>query len=87
MADERPSAAQREALQLLCVHGPLSTAEIGGHLVAARGPGSHPSYRYAIAEMAGILAWRLAQRGLIKEVTPAVWTVTDQGRAADACLL
>ncbi|MFE3449834.1 hypothetical protein ACFXJ8_12955 [Nonomuraea sp. NPDC059194] len=36
MSDGYPTAAQREALRLICVHGPLKADGLGERLVAAR---------------------------------------------------
>jgi hypothetical protein len=81
MPERPPTAAQQEALSMICTYGPLGTTEIGERLVAARPPGGHPAYAHAIAEMAGVLAWRLSHRGLVSETAPDTWAITEHGRA------
>lgn len=85
MPEGYPTRAQREALRLICDSGSLRTGELGEHLVAARGEGSHPAFARAIADMAGVLVWRLSNQGYVTETAPETWTTTPSGRELIAC--
>lgn len=84
MSEGHPTAAQREALRLICEHGPLATESLGRHLVEARKASTNPGFAPAIARMAGTLTWRLHAQGLITTAGQA-WTTTAQGRVLIAC--
>ncbi len=55
MSDGYPTAAQKEALRLICDHGRLHTEELGRQLVSARRSSTNPGFASAIARMAGTL--------------------------------
>ncbi|MEU7002514.1 hypothetical protein [Nonomuraea sp. NPDC046570] len=84
MSDGHPTAAQREALRLICDHDRLTTTELARHLVAARPAGTNPGYAPAIARQAGMLAWRLQAQHHIAE-TGGVWASTASGRDLIGC--
>ncbi|MBB5085282.1 hypothetical protein [Nonomuraea endophytica] len=84
MSDGHATAAQREALRLICHHDRLTTAELAGQLVAARPASTHPGYAPAIARQAGMLAWRLQAQHHITE-TGGLWTSTASGRDLIGC--
>jgi hypothetical protein len=85
MSDGYPTAAQKEALRLICDHEPMPTHRLADALVAARSPSTTPGYAPAIARMAGTLAWRLQAQGLIAETRTGGWATTAEGRALIAC--
>ncbi|MGW0810594.1 hypothetical protein [Nonomuraea sp. NPDC002799] len=85
MSDGHPTAAQKEALQVICDHEPLPTNQLSEHLLAARAPSTNPGYAPAIARMAGTLAWRLQAQGFITETRAGTWTTTTDGRTLIAC--
>jgi hypothetical protein len=84
MSEGYPTAAQREALRLICAHGQLDTDELGARLVSARRSSTNPGFARAIARMAGTLAWRLHAQGFITE-TGRAWSTTAQGRNLISC--
>lgn len=84
MSEGYPTAAQKEALRLICDHGPLEVDQLGEHLIAARQASTNPGYAPAIARMAGTLAWRLEAQGFIAEDGTG-WTTTHDGRTLIAC--
>ncbi|MFD8564974.1 hypothetical protein ACWDOR_18985 [Streptosporangium canum] len=84
MSDGYPTAAQKEALRLICDHGRLDTEDLGRHLVNARGSSTNPGFAPAIARMAGTLAWRLESQGFIAEAG-AGWRMTADGRRLISC--
>ncbi|GAA3469867.1 hypothetical protein [Nonomuraea roseola] len=86
MSEGYPIAAQKEALRLICEHGPLDTHQLGERLVTARGLSSDPGYAPAIARMAGTLTWRLQAQGFIAEGHAGdLWTTTPDGRELISC--
>ncbi|MFF4418652.1 hypothetical protein ACFYY8_39495 [Streptosporangium sp. NPDC001559] len=86
MSEGYPTAAQREALRLICAHEPLEVGQLGEHLVAARRSSTNPGFAPAIARMAGTLTWRLRAQGFIAETQAADgWTTTADGRELIAC--
>ncbi|MGJ6970144.1 hypothetical protein ACSDR0_50685 [Streptosporangium sp. G11] len=86
MSEGYPTAAQKEALRLICEHGPIDTHRLGERLVAARGPSSNPKFAPAIARTAGPLAWRLHVQGFIAEApSPDRWITTADGRRLIGC--
>lgn len=84
MSDGYPTAAQREALRLVCEHDRLTTQQLGQRLVAVRPASGNPGYGPAIARQAGMLAWRLQAQHYITE-TGGVWTTTASGRGLIGC--
>ncbi|WP_214317539.1 hypothetical protein [Nonomuraea sediminis] len=84
MSDGYPTAAQREALQIICDHPAIDSQNLSRYLVAARRTSSNPGYAKAIARMAGMLAWRLESQGFINE-TNGMWATTAQGRTLVGC--
>jgi hypothetical protein len=84
MSDGYPTAAQKEALRLICDHGRLHTEELGRRLVSARRSSTNPGFAPAIARMAGTLAWRLEAQGFIAE-TGDEWTTTADGSRLISC--
>lgn len=84
MSDGYPTAAQKQALRLICDHGQLDTERLGAHLVSARRSSTNSGFAPAIARMAGTLAWRLEAQGFIAEAENA-WTTTANGRRLIAC--
>ncbi|MEV5889130.1 hypothetical protein [Nonomuraea fuscirosea] len=85
MSDGYPTAAQKEALSLICDHEPMPTARLGERLLAAREPSTNPGYARAITHMAGTLAWRLQAQGFIAADGADAWRTTSIGRALIAC--
>uniref|UniRef100_UPI003F49726B hypothetical protein n=1 Tax=Nonomuraea sp. CA-252377 TaxID=3240003 RepID=UPI003F49726B len=85
MSDGYPTAAQKEALRLICGHEPMPAYRLADELVAARRPSTNPGYVRAIARMAGMLAWRLQAQGFIAETRAGEWVITADGRALIAC--
>ncbi|MEV6867822.1 hypothetical protein AB0M44_43425 [Streptosporangium subroseum] len=86
MSQGYPTAAQKEALRLICDHGPLNADQLGGRLIAARRLSTYPGFAPAIARVAAALTWRLHAQGFITEAAPArSWTMTAQGRGLIAC--
>ncbi|TDD01721.1 hypothetical protein E1292_25165 [Nonomuraea deserti] len=85
MSDGYLTAAQREALRLICDHGPLDTRRLGEHLIAARPASTNPGYAPAIARMAGTLAWRLQAQGFVTESGTGLWRTSRDGRALIGC--
>ncbi|MEU7990590.1 hypothetical protein AB0B56_37590 [Streptosporangium canum] len=85
MSDGYPTAAQKEALRLICDHEPMPAPWLADALVAARRPSTNPGYARAIAWMAGTLAWRLQAQGFIAETGAGGWASTAEGRALIAC--
>ncbi|MFC4111067.1 hypothetical protein [Nonomuraea zeae] len=85
MSDGYPTAAQKEALRLICDREPMPAHRLAEALVAARRPSTNPGYAPAIARMAGTLAWRLQAQGFIAETRAGGWTTTAEGRALIAC--
>ncbi|PRX60630.1 hypothetical protein B0I32_11621 [Nonomuraea fuscirosea] len=85
MSDGYPTAAQKEALRLICRHEPMPAHRLADELVAARKPSTNPGYGPAIARMAGTLAWRLQAQGFIAETLAGDWATTAEGRALIAC--
>ncbi|MDP9868730.1 MULTISPECIES: hypothetical protein [Streptosporangium] len=85
MSDGYPTAAQKEALRLICHHGRLETERLGRHLLRARRPSTNPGYARAITRMAGTLAWRLHAQGFITETAGGAWATTATGRQLIAC--
>ncbi|WP_440106738.1 hypothetical protein [Streptosporangium sp. H16] len=79
MSEGYPTAAQKEALRLICDHGPLDTDQLGEYLIAARHASTNAGYAPAIARMAGTLIWRLHAQGFITEADDA-WITTADGR-------
>ncbi|MBO3750003.1 hypothetical protein J5X84_28310 [Streptosporangiaceae bacterium NEAU-GS5] len=84
MSDGHPTAAQREALRLICHHEPLDAERLGRYLAAARRPSTNPGFASAIARAAGPLAWRLWAQGFAVETRDG-WTATPNGRALIDC--
>ncbi|MFI7702458.1 hypothetical protein [Nonomuraea sp. NPDC049480] len=84
MSDGYPTAAQKEALRLICDHGRLHTQELGRQLISARRSSTNPDFAPAIARMAGTLAWRLEAQGFIA-ATGDEWTTTADGRRLISC--
>ncbi|GIH25322.1 hypothetical protein Aph01nite_36320 [Acrocarpospora phusangensis] len=84
MSEGYPTAAQKEALRLICAHGRLDTDELGAHLVRARRSSSNPGFTPAIARMAGTLTWRLHAQGFLTE-TGGFWSATAAGRKLISC--
>ncbi|MFI6317556.1 hypothetical protein ACIBG8_08550 [Nonomuraea sp. NPDC050556] len=84
MSDGYPTAAQKEALRLICDHGHLNTERLGDQLVASRRSSTNPGYARSITRMAGTLAWRLEAQGFIAEAEGA-WATTATGRALISC--
>ncbi|MFI6499880.1 hypothetical protein [Nonomuraea typhae] len=84
MSDGHPTAAQLEALRLICAHDQLTTAHLAEHLIAARPASGNPGYAPAIARQAGMLAWRLQAQQYVTE-TSGVWATTAPGRDLIAC--
>ncbi|MFF4989710.1 hypothetical protein ACFY19_21135 [Streptosporangium saharense] len=85
MSDGYPTAAQKEALRLICAHEPMSAHRLADALVAARGPSTNLGYAPAITRMAGTLTWRLQAQGLITETRGGGWAATAEGRALITC--
>ncbi|GAB2491437.1 hypothetical protein [Streptosporangium sandarakinum] len=85
MSDGYPTAAQKEALRLICDHEPMPAHRLAGELVATRRPSTNPGYAPATARMAGTLAWRLQAQGFIVETRAGGWATTAEGRALIAC--
>ncbi|MFD8531669.1 hypothetical protein ACFV0L_30045 [Streptosporangium canum] len=85
MSDGYPTAAQKEALRLICDHEPMPAHRLADELVTARKPSTTPGYAPAIARMAGTLAWRLQAQGFITETRAGYWATTADGRALIAC--
>ncbi|MGW3350792.1 hypothetical protein ACWDA3_46445 [Nonomuraea rubra] len=85
MSDGYPTAAQKEALSLICDHEPMPTARLAERLLAAREPSTHPGYARAITRMAGTLAWRLQAQGFITASGTGTWRTTSSGRALISC--
>ncbi|MGW2157581.1 hypothetical protein [Nonomuraea sp. NPDC001699] len=85
MSDGYPTAAQKEALRLICDHEPMPARQLADDLVAARKASTNPGYAPAIARMAGTLAWRLQAQGFIAETRAGGWATTAEGRALIAC--
>lgn len=84
MSDGYPTAAQKEALRLICDHDGLDTERLGDQLVAARRSSSNPGYARSITRMAGTLTWRLQAQGFIAEAEGA-WATTASGRTLISC--
>lgn len=84
MSDGHPTAAQREALQLICDHDRLTTQQLGRQLVVARSASGNPGYGPAIARQAGMLTWRLQAQQYVTEAD-GLWTTTAAGRDLIAC--
>ncbi len=80
MSDGYPTAAQKEALRLICDHG-----RPGRDLPQALQPSTNPGYARAITRMAGTLTWRLRAQGFITEVEGGAWVTTATGREPIAC--
>ncbi|TDD16557.1 hypothetical protein [Nonomuraea diastatica] len=85
MSDGYPTAAQKEALRLICDHGRLETERLGRRLLRARRPSSNPGFARAIARMAGTLTWRLQAQGFITETADGAWVTTASGRRLISC--
>jgi hypothetical protein len=85
MSDGHPTAAQREALLLICDHEPMPADRLAAGLVAARRPSTNPGYARAITRMAATPAWRLNAQGYIAETAAGAWTTTAGGREFIAC--
>ncbi|NRQ38095.1 hypothetical protein HII36_40640 [Nonomuraea sp. NN258] len=85
MSDGYPTAAQKEALRLICDQQPMPVHRLAAEMVAARRPSTNPGYAPAIARMAGTLAWRLQAQGFITENRAGGWTTTAEGRALISC--
>lgn len=86
MSEGYPTAAQKEALRLICDHGPLDTTRLGELLVSARGSSTNPGFVPAIARMAGTLTWRLRAQGFIADGHPGeLWAATARGRELIGC--
>ncbi|MET8339861.1 hypothetical protein ABZV14_26580 [Streptosporangium canum] len=85
MSEGYPTAAQKEALRLICDHGPLEAERLGERLIAARRGSSNPGFAPAVARMAGTLAWRLHAQGFITETAPDTWKTTADGRQLIDC--
>lgn len=85
MSDGYPTAAQKEALRLICERGLIPGDLLAEELLAARGPGTHPGYAAAIRRMGGTLAWRLEAQGFIAEAGSGMWRTTAAGRDVIAC--
>ncbi|TDD12105.1 hypothetical protein E1292_03030 [Nonomuraea deserti] len=85
MSDGYPTAAQREALRLICGHGRLGTEQLGRHLLQVRRPSTNPGYARAIARMAGTLTWRLQAQGFITETADGAWVTNASGRGLISC--
>ncbi|MEO3861034.1 hypothetical protein [Acrocarpospora sp. B8E8] len=84
MSEGYPTAAQKEALRLICEHGRLDTRRLGAHLVGARRTSANPGFAPAIARMAGTLVWRLEAQGFIAG-SEDTWTTTAEGRRLISC--
>ncbi|SFI61162.1 hypothetical protein SAMN05216275_10462 [Streptosporangium canum] len=84
MSDGYPTAAQKEALTLICGHDGLDTGRLAGHLVSARRSSPNPGYARAITRMAGTLVWRLEAQGFITR-TGGAWATTPTGRTLISC--
>ncbi|MGR6924350.1 hypothetical protein ACU635_59685 [[Actinomadura] parvosata] len=85
MSDGYPTAAQKEALRLICDHEPMPAHRLADELVAARKSSTNPGYAKAIARMAGTLVWRLQAQGFIAETGAGAWATTAEGRTLIAC--
>ncbi|PZG16913.1 hypothetical protein [Nonomuraea aridisoli] len=85
MSDGHPTAAQKEALRIICDHEPIPTDRLAGELLAARPGSTNPRYSLAITRMAGTLAWRLQAQGFVAEAEFDRWKTTPDGRALIAC--
>ncbi|MEV4177493.1 hypothetical protein [Nonomuraea sp. NPDC049709] len=85
MSDGYPTAAQKEALRLICDHELMPAPRPADELVAARGPGTNPGHARALTRMAGTLAWRLQAQGFIAGTRAGGWATTAEGRAFIAC--
>ncbi|KAB8191752.1 hypothetical protein FH608_027655 [Nonomuraea phyllanthi] len=85
MSDGYPTAAQKEALRLICDHGRLETGRLGHQLLQARRPSTNPGYAAAITRMAGTLTWRLHAQGFIIETADGAWETTASGRELISC--
>ncbi|GAA4567058.1 hypothetical protein [Planotetraspora kaengkrachanensis] len=86
MSEGYPTAAQKEALRLICRHGQLDTEHLGERLVAARRSSTNPGFTAAMHRMAGSLAWRLRAQGFIAEAEHGSGSTTTQdGRKLIAC--
>ncbi|WP_327090366.1 hypothetical protein OIE66_07000 [Nonomuraea sp. NBC_01738] len=84
MSDGYPTAAQKEALRLVCDHDGLDTDRLAIHLVGVRRSSSNPGYARAVSRMAGTLAWRLEAQGFITRSGDA-WATTATDRALISC--
>ncbi|GAT71046.1 hypothetical protein HS048_20645 [Planomonospora sp. ID91781] len=84
MSDGYPTAPQKEALRLICEHGPLDADRLGHRLADARRVSGDPGHAAAIARMAGTLAWRPAAQGFIAQAEGA-WAATAAGRRVISC--
>ncbi|WP_067143905.1 hypothetical protein [Microtetraspora malaysiensis] len=85
MSDGYPTAAQKQALRLICDHEPMPADRLAEELVATRAPSGNPGYAPAIARMAATLAWRLHAQGFITETGEDAWRTTTGGRELIAC--
>ncbi|WP_405144369.1 hypothetical protein OG589_41670 [Sphaerisporangium sp. NBC_01403] len=85
MSEGHPTAAQREALRLICAHEPMPAGRLAAELLAARRPSTNPGYGPAVARQASMLAWRLQAQGFIAEAADGVWRTTAGGRELIAC--
>ncbi|MFB4294659.1 hypothetical protein ACBI99_43985 [Nonomuraea sp. ATR24] len=85
MSDGYPTAAQKEALRLICDHEPMPAHRLAEALVTARRPSPNAGYAKAIARMAGTLAWRLQAQGFIADTRAGGLATTAEGRALIAC--
>ncbi|MFC5828639.1 hypothetical protein [Nonomuraea insulae] len=85
MSDGYPTAAQKEALRLICGNEPMPTDRLAERLLAARRPSTNPGYARAVTHMAGTLAWRLHAQGFIANSGPDAWHTTPTGRALISC--
>ncbi|MGV9601870.1 hypothetical protein ACWDR1_34950 [Streptosporangium sandarakinum] len=85
MSGGHPTAAQKEALRLICDHEPMPAHRLADELVAARKPSTNPGYATAIIRMAGTLTWRLQAQGFICETADGAWQRTASGRRLISC--
>ncbi|WP_371786925.1 hypothetical protein [Streptosporangium subroseum] len=86
MSEGYPTAAQKEALRLICDHNRLDTHQLGHHLLSARRSSTNPGFAPAIIRMAATLTWRLKAQGFITEAdNGGAWQTTADGRDLISC--
>ncbi|MFG1697218.1 hypothetical protein [Nonomuraea sp. NPDC049309] len=86
MSDGYPTAAQKEALRVICDQEPVPVEQVAERLLSARRSSPNPGYAPAIARMAGTLIWRLQAQGFVTEAGVGRWATTADGRDLIACL-